>query len=138
MEHNISQGLPQLADKYSPLHTKQQHIVELIKRQQIEPRMQVLINQNIPGLRKKAVPFAPSPANRRWWLPISSLERNGILNVGLSANWTRIAFPMLMIFYINYMLQPITAGVVYINENNNFQWEPIYHKMGSNRAVYTD
>ena len=109
----------------------------MIKRFEIEPRMHVRVNQNIPGLRKK-VPFSRSPANKRWFKAFSSYERNGVLNYGLSANWPRLAYPMAAAFLMMYMLEPVLHGTVYIKENHNYQWEPVYHKLGMNRPPMCD
>ena len=92
----------------------------------------------IPGLRKKRTPFSASPSNQRWWAPFMSYERNGILNIGLSRNWVRLAFPLLPLFFFVYMWEPILHGTIYIQQYNNFQWEGVYYKFGSNRPVYTD
>ena len=75
----------------------------MIKRYEVAPQLKVKINQDIPGLRKKPKAFGLKPTNTRWWASFTSYERNGILNIGLSRNWTRIAFPILPLFFYFYM-----------------------------------
>ena len=110
----------------------------MIKNYEVDPQLKVRINQEIPGLRRKNVPFSEKPSNKRYWAPFISYERNGLLNIGLSRNWTRLAFPILPVFFIIYMWEPLTHGHVYIQHFNNFQWEGVYYKYGSNRPLYTD
>ncbi len=110
----------------------------MIKRYEVAPQLKVKINQDIPGLRKKKKAFSAKPANRRWWASFSSYERNGILNVGLSRNWTRIAFPALPLFWMMYMWQPVIHGNIYNQHFLNYQWEGIYYKYTANKMSYTD
>ncbi|CDW83290.1 UNKNOWN [Stylonychia lemnae] len=110
----------------------------MIKKYEVNPQLKVAINMEIPGLRKKKVAFAGKPNNRRFMASWISYERNGFLNVGLSRNWTRIAFPIVPVFFFVYMWNPIIHGTTYIQHYNNYQWEGIYFKYGSNRPVYTD
>ena len=100
--------------------------------------MKIRLNLEIPGLRRKKVAFSPKPSNSRYWAPFTSFERNGVLNIGLSRNWTRIAFPILPVIFFIYMWNPLIHGNIYIMHNHNFQWEGVYYKYGSNRPVYTD
>ncbi len=110
----------------------------MIKRYEVAPQLKVKINQDIPGLRKKKKAFGVKPSNTRWWAPFISYERNGFLNVGLSRNWVRIAFPILPLFWFMYMWQPIIHGNIYNMHFNNYQWEGVYYKFTQNRMVYTD
>ena len=96
------------------------------------------INQDIPGLRKKKVAFMRKPNNRGYWKSFSSYERNGIKNLNLSRNWTRLVFPLIPMFFFVYFMQPIVHGVTYIQHYNNYQWESVYYKYGSTRMIYTD
>ena len=138
MQNDIYQNLPKLGPSFSHIDEKQQKVVSMIKRYEVAPQLKVKINQDIPGLRKKKRAFSVKPTNTRWWAPFTSYERNGYLNVGLSRNWTRLAFPIMPLFFFMYMWQPIIHGTVYINHHNNYQWESVYYKFGSNRPVYTD
>jgi len=61
-----------------------------------------------------------------------------MLNVGLSRNWPRLLWPMAPMFLFAYSLQPALHGTVYIQAYNNYQWETVYHKFGSNRITYVD
>ena len=110
----------------------------MIKSYEIAPQLKVKINQDIPGLRKKKKAFAAKPSNSRYWAPFASYERNGILNVGLSRNWVRIAFPILPMFFYMYMWQPLIHGHIYNAYHNNFQWETVYYKYQSNRMIMSD
>ena len=105
----------------------------MIKRYDVAPQLKVKINQDIPGLRKKKRAFSVKPTNTRWWSPFSSYERNGYLNIGLSRNWVRIAFPCVPLFFIMYMWQPLVHGTIYNQHYNNYQWEGIYYKYTANR-----
>ncbi len=100
--------------------------------------MKVKINQDIPGLRKKKKAFSTKPSNTRWFSSFISYERNGYINVGLSRNWTRLAFPVLPLFFFVYMWEPLIHGHIYIHHFNNYQWETVYFKFGSTRPTYTD
>ena len=110
----------------------------MIKRYEVAPQLKVKINQEIPGLRKKTRAFSIKPNNKRLWSSFTSYERNGYLNVGLSRNWTRIAFPIMPLFFFMYMWQPIIHGTTYIQHFHNYQWEGVYYKYSGNRPVYTD
>merc|ERR1712004_144773 len=97
--------------------------------------LQCRINMNIPGLRKKKNPFAATPNN--WRHPIfeswSSLERNGMLNQGLSRNWVRTAFPGAVLFLFVYIWQPLIHGNIYVKYFNNYSFETVYYKYQTNR-----
>ena len=69
----------------------------------------------------------------KWFRPFHSYERNGIMNWGVSANWTRMVFPLVFMIYSAYMMQPVLHGSVYIKQYNMFQYEAIYSKMNTNR-----
>jgi len=45
---------------------------------------------------------------------------------------------MAPMFLFAYSLQPALHGTVYIQAYNNYQWETVYHKFGSNRITYVD
>ena len=138
MQNDIYQNLPKIGPAFSAIDDKQQQVVDMVKRFEVEPQMKIRINQDIPGLRKKKVAFSVKPANQRWWAPFISYERNGFLNVALSRNWTRIAFPFVPLFFFFYMWQPLIHGTIYIKHYNNYQWEGIYFKDTQNRLPYTD
>ena len=110
----------------------------MIKTFEVQPHLKVRINQDIPGLRKKNTPFARKPNNRIWWHSFTSYERNGVLNIGLSRNWTRIAFPIIPIFFAVYFFNPIIHGTTYINYYHNYQWEGVYYKFATTRMPYSD
>ena len=110
----------------------------MVNRQEIVPCMNVKINRDIPGLRKKREPFCRKPTNRRWWSPFISYERNGILNVGLSRNWVRLVFPLVPLFFYFYDWQPLIHGTVYIQHHNNFEWESVYYKYQTSRMPMVD
>uniref|UniRef100_A0A7S3J2B5 Uncharacterized protein n=1 Tax=Euplotes harpa TaxID=151035 RepID=A0A7S3J2B5_9SPIT len=93
-----------------------------------------MINPNIPGLRKKNVPFSRKPSSHRWFRPFHSFERNGVMNWGLTANWARIVYPLAFMFLCAYTMQPVMHGNIYINHFNNFQWETVYAKFNWNRT----
>ena len=95
-------------------------MVNLIKSGDVKCEMKVNINMNIPGLRKKKVPFSKTPSSHRWIKPFHSYERNGVLNWSLARNWSRFAFPFLPLFWLMYMMQPMIHGNTYFKENNNF------------------
>ena len=103
MQSDIYQNLPKLGPAFSAIDDKQNQVVEMIKRYEIEPQLKVRINMDIAGLRKKKTPFGLKPANQRWWAPFISYERNGYMNVALSRNWTRLAFPLIPLFFFMYM-----------------------------------
>lgn len=83
---------------------------------------------NIEGLRKKKTPFGRKPTNTRWYMPYTSYERNGFLNVGLSRNWVRLVFPIVPLFLLFYSWQPVVHGTIYMKYYNNFQWDGVYYK----------
>ena len=138
MQNDLYQNLPKIGPRFSHIDEKQQTVVTMIKKFEVAPQLKVRINMDIPGLRKKKQAFAAKPNNKRLWASFMSYERNGILNVGLSRNWTRIAFPLFPLFMFVYIFQPVIHGTTYIQHFNNFQWEGIYYKFGNNRPVYTD
>jgi hypothetical protein len=78
------------------------------------------INKDIQGLRKKRVPFGLKPSNQRYWSPYSTLERNGMINVGITKNFVRLMFPFVPMFFFFYIAQPIIHGNIYIMHYNNF------------------
>ena len=84
------------------------------------------------------MPFSTKPSSFRWYQSFTSYERNGILNLALSRNWVRVVFPLVPVFYMVYMMQPVIHGHTYVMHYNNYQWESIYFKYGGNRPVYTD
>ena len=110
----------------------------MIKRYEIKPELKTNINMDIPGLRKKKTAFSCTPANRRFWQPFGSLERNGMVNVFPSRNWPRFVWPAVPMFFFIYMLQPVIHGHIYRMHYNNYQAESIYHKMGAIRIIYCD
>ena len=138
MDDEIRQNLKKIGPTYSTTAEKQAQIVQMIKRFEIKPELKCRVNMEIPGLRKKKVAFSTKPNNRSLWQTFSSFERNGMINIGLSRNWPRLIFPMVPMFFFAYMLQPVIHGTVYIQSYNNFQWETVYHKYGSNRIIYVD
>ena len=91
--NDLRQTLPKIGPQHSSIHEKQAEIVKLIKNYEIKPQMHCMVNQNIPGLRKKNYPFHKKPSSHRWFRPFHSYERNGCMNWLLTANWTRIVFP---------------------------------------------
>ena len=138
MQNDLYQNLPKIGPQFSTMDEKQGQIVSMIKKYEIKPHLQVAVNQNIPGLRKKKVAFGRKPNNRSFFASWISYERNGILNIGLSRNWVRIAYPLVPAFFFVYMWNPIIHGVTYIQQYNNYQWETVYFKYGTNRPLYTD
>jgi len=114
MQSDIYQNLPKIAPSFSTVDEKQEQVVKMIKNYEVAPQLKARINMNIPGLRKKKIAFAEKPNNRIWFHSFTSYERNGVLNFGLSRNWTRIVFPMVPLFFLVYFMQPIVHGVVYI------------------------
>ena len=138
MQNDIIQNLPKIGPGFSHIDEKQQQVVSMIKRYEVAPQLKVRINQDIPGLRKKKKAFGLKPANKRLWASFASYERNGYLNIGLSRNWTRFAFPMLPLFWMMYMWQPIIHGNIYNMHYNNYQWEGVYYKYTGVKMVYTD
>ena len=129
---DLKQVIPKIAPHHSSVHEKQVEVVKLIKNFEIQPVMNCTINKNIPGLRKKSEPFIRKPSSHRWYRKFHSFERNGVLNWGLTANWTRLVFPTVFVFWCMYTFQPVLHGSVYINQYNNFQYEAVYAKMNWN------
>ena len=138
MKDDIYQNLRKIGPTYSTVGEKQAQLVELIKRGEIRTELQTHFNMNIQGLRKRKTPFGRRPANIRLWDPLSAYSRNGILHLGLSRNWVRFVFPMIPMFFMVYMMEPVVWGIIDLKYNNNYQWEGIYHKFGSTRMVYSD
>lgn len=103
MQNDLYQNLPKLGPTFSHVDEKQNQVVQMIKKFEVTPQMEVRVNKDIPGLRKKKVAFGRKPNNRRFMASWISYERNGILNLGLSRNWTRIAFPFVPLFLFMYM-----------------------------------
>ena len=110
----------------------------MIKRFELKPELRSKVNMDIQGLRKKKTAFSTKPNNKALWASLGSFERNGQINVMLSRNWVRFVFPAVPMFFFFYMMQPVIHGVVYAKHYNNYQWESIYHKYGSNRILYSD
>ena len=131
---DLKQTLPKIGPMHSTVHEKQLEVIKLVKNFEIQPTLHCSINQNIPGLRKKQHAFARKPSSHRWYRKFHSFERNGVLNWGVSANWTRIVFPTVFVFYCFYIFQPVMHSSVYINEFNMYQYEAIYAKMTSNKV----
>ena len=117
---DINQGLKKIGAQYSSIDEKQQQIVQLIKRQEVTAHLECKINKDIQGLRKKRVPFGLKPSNQRYWSPYSTLERNGMINVGITKNFVRLMFPFVPMFFFFYIAQPIIHGNIYIMHYNNF------------------
>lgn len=138
MEDTINQNLKKIGPRYSNVAEKQAQVVEMIKRYEVKPELRCSVNMDIPGLRKKKTAFSVKPANKRLWQPFGSFERNGMVNLMPSRNWARFVWPLVPAFFFTYMLQPVLHGHVYNMHYNNYQWEGIYHKMGSNRMIYAD
>ena len=131
--NDLRQTLPKIGPQHSSIHEKQAEIVKLIKNFEIKPQLHWMVNQNIPGLRKKNFPFSKRPASQRWFRPFHSYERNGCMNWHLSANWARIVYPLTFAFFAVYMMNPVMHGSIYIQQWNNFQWESVYPKLNWNR-----
>ena len=110
----------------------------MVKRFEVKPELQTKINMNIPGLRKKKTPFSVTPNNKRLWETLSSNERNGMLNLALSRNWTRFVFPAVPAFFFIYMMKPIIHGTVNIQHYNNYSYKTVYHKFQQEKIPYTD
>ena len=137
-QNDINLGLKKIGSTYSSTDEKQQQMVQMIKRYEIKPQLECHINQNIQGLRKKTLAFSKKPSSHRWWNAYSSYERNGMLNVGISRNFTRLLYPFAPVFLMFYVAQPIIHGTIYIKHYNNFQWEAQYFKFSKNRPLFTD
>ena len=138
MNDPINQGLKKIGPAFSTTEDKQQQIVQMIKRYEVKPQLECHVNQNIQGLRKKQIAFGAKPSSHRYWNAWSSLERNGVMNVGLSRNHARLVLPFVPAFLLFYICQPIIHGNIYIKHYNNYQWEACYYKMGMNRPLFTD
>ena len=138
MDDNYSQSLKKIGPRYSPIAEKQAQVVQMIKRYELKPEIKTNINLEIPGLRRKRVAFSCTPSHKRWWDPLSSMERNGMVNVFPQRNWARFIFPTVPMFFFFYMLQPAIHGTVYNKHYENFQTESVYHKYGSIRMPYCD
>ena len=54
---DLKQKLDKIGPKYSTIAEKQAEVVRLIKAFEIETQMHCMVNQNIPGLRKRTDPF---------------------------------------------------------------------------------
>ena len=96
------------------------------------------MNMNIQGLRKKKTPFAVTPNNKRLWEALSSNERNGMLNLALSRNWTRFVFPAVPAFFFVYMMQPVIHGTINMQQYENYSYSTVYHKYQQEKMPYTD
>ena len=103
MQNDIYQNLPKVGPGFSHVDEKQVNVVSMIKNYEVAPQLKVRINMEIPGLRKKKVAFSVKPNNRRLLASFISYERNGYMNVALSRNWTRLAFPLIPLFFFMYM-----------------------------------
>ena len=136
---DINMGLKRIGPMYSSLDEKQKQITQMISRQEIRPTLNCSINQNIPGLRKKAVPFLTKPSTvARAWHPWATYERNGAINIGITRNYSRLVFPGVAIFLIYYVGGNINYGTIYVNWLNNFQHEAVYFKYTRNRHLNID
>ncbi len=125
----LKQNLPKLGPYHSALNERQMQLVKLIKSGDVNLELKTAINQDIPGLRKKRIPFSVTPSTQRWVKPFTSIERNGVVNWGLARNWARFAFPILPLFWMFYIMQPTLHGTVYRQQFNNYQWESTYLKL---------
>ena len=137
-QDDINQGLKKIGHTYSTTDEKQQQMVQMIKRYEVKPQLECHINKDIQGLRKKRIPFGTKPSTFRWWSKFTSLERNGVLNVGLSRNFVRFMYPAVPMFFFFYICQPIIHGNIYNMHYNNYQWDAMYFKYSLNRPQYTD
>ena len=113
--HDYKQNLDRWGPEFSELDQKRAQMVKMIKSHQIKYEPQIMINQNIPGLRKKKTPFVEAPSSFRWWQSLGSMTRDGQVNMGLSRNWVRFMFPIMPAFFMIYMMNPVIHGVTYIN-----------------------
>jgi len=120
MQNDIYQNLPKLGSQYSELHDKQLRAVEMIRNYDVQAKLHVRINQDIPGLRKRKVAWRPDPSNKRLWAPLATFERNGVINVGLGINWVRFCYPLIPLFFFTYMMQPVIHGNIYNMHFANF------------------
>ena len=94
----------------------------MIKRFEVKTELRAHLNLNIYGLRKKKAPFSTKPNNRGLWQAFSSFERNGMINVGLSANWVRLVMPTVPVFLTVYICYPMIRGNVDNQQYMNYQW----------------
>ena len=138
MNDDIKMNLRKIGPAYSSTAEKQAQLVQMIKRFDIKPEMKTSVNLEIPGLRKKKTPFSKTPVNKRYWQSWSSLERNGMLNVGLSRNWVRLIFPAVPMFFAVYCMEPVIYGTIDIQHYANYQYEGVYYKFGSDRMPQVD
>ena len=102
-QDDINLGLKAIAPAHSTIDEKQQQIVQMIKRYEVKPQLECLINQDIQGLRKKRIAFGAKPASHKWWAPFIGYERNGQMNWGISRNYTRVFFPFTAYFLMIYV-----------------------------------
>jgi len=130
--------LRKIGPNYSSIAEKQTQVVHMVKRYELKPELKCRVNQDIPGLRKKAVAFSAKPNNKRYWEALGSFERNGMVNIGLSRNFVRFMYPMVPMFFFIYMAQPVIHGNVYVKWYNNYQWQSMYNKFQANKMVYAD
>ena len=130
---DLKQTLLKIGPQHSTIHEQQAEIVKLMKGFEIKAECHCTVNRNIPGLRKKNVPFLEKPVSGRWYRKFHSYERNGVLNWGLSANWVRIVFPIVPLFLFVYTIGPCLNGTQYIQQNCNYQWESVYPKFNGVR-----
>ena len=137
-EPNITQNLKKIGPRYSSVAEKQAQVVQMVKRYELRPELKTRVNMEIPGLRKKKTAFSSKPANKLWWQPLGSLERNGMVNVFPSRNWARFIFPAVPMFFFVYMMQPVIHGEIYWQHYDNYQQEALYHKYASKRITYVD
>ena len=138
VEDTLSQNIKKIGPRYSSIAEKQAQVVQMVKRYELRPELKTRVNMEIPGLRKKKTAFSSKPANKKWWAPLGSLERNGMINVFPQRNWARFIFPCVPMFFFFYMMQPVIHGHIYYEHYNNYQWESLYHKYGSDRLLYVD
>lgn len=138
MQDDIYQNLKKIGPNYSHTDEKQRQIVEMIKRFEVKTELRTRVNMDIPGLRKKKTPFAKTPNNKRIWEPLASFERNGMINIGLSRNWVRFMFPMVVPFLFVYIALPIIHGNINVKHYRNYQWTGVYHKYGADRMPMVD
>ena len=138
MQDDIHQNLRKYGPNYSQTDEKQRQLVSMIKRYEVKTELRTRVNLDIPGLRKKKTPFAATPNNKRLWESLSSFERNGIINVGLSRNFVRFIFPTIPVFFFVYMASPVIHGQINNTAYMNYQWQGVYFKYGSDRLPMVD
>ena len=137
-QNDINQNLRKIGPNFSATDEKQRQVVQMIKRYEIKTEIRSRVNMEIPGLRKKKTPFSTTPNNKRLWESLSSFERNGILNVGLSRNFVRFIFPTIPAFFFVYMCSPVIHGHIGNQQYMNYQWKGVYFKFGSDRLPMVD